>query len=144
MIPLMSKKSVTDHLAAVPLFNACSKKELGIIAKASTEMSFPDGTELMKQDQSAREAFVLTEGTVVVKRNNRKVAELGPGAFLGEMGLLDKGPRTATVIAQGPVEALVLGPREFAGLLDEVPSISHKLLKALAARIRDLDTKVYG
>jgi CRP-like cAMP-binding protein len=140
----MSKKSVTDHLAAVPLFNACSKKELGIIAKASTEMSFPDGTELMKQDQSAREAFVLTEGTVVVKRNNRKVAELGPGAFLGEMGLLDKGPRTATVIAQGPVEALVLGPREFAGLLDEVPSISHKLLKALAARIRDLDTKVYG
>lgn len=144
MISFMSKKSATDHLAAVPLFNACSKKELGIIAKASTEMSFPDGTELMKQDQSAREAFVLTEGTVVVKRNNRKVAELGPGAFLGEMGLLDKGPRTATVIAQGPVEALVLGPREFAGLLDEVPSISHKLLKALAARIRDLDTKVYG
>lgn len=144
MIPFMSKKSVTDHLAAVPLFNACSKKELGIIAKASTEMSFPDGTELMKQDQSAREAFVLTEGTVVVKRNNRKVAELGPGAFLGELGLLDKGPRTATVIAQGPVEALVLGPREFAGLLDEVPSISHKLLKALAVRIRDLDTKAYG
>ena len=144
MIPFMPKKSATDHLAAVPLFNACSKKELGVIAKASTEMSFPDGTELMKQDQAAREAFVLTEGTVVVKRNNRKIAELGPGAFLGEMGLLDKGPRTATVIAQGPVEALVLGPREFAGLLDEVPSISHKLLKALAARIRELDTKAFG
>src|SRR5690606_39156042 len=120
-------------LAQVPLFTACSKKELGMIAKATTELSFPDGTELMKQDQSAREAFVLTEGTVVVKRNGRKVAELGPGAFLGEMGLLDKGPRTATVVAQGPVETLVLGPREFAGLLDEVPSLSHKLLKALAS-----------
>ena len=70
--------------------------------------------------------------------------QLGPGAFLGELGLLDKGPRTATVIAQGPVETLVLGPREFAGLLDEVPSISHKLLKALAARIRELDAKAYG
>ena len=140
----MPKTSVTDHLATVPLFTACSKKELGVIAKAGTEMSFPDGTELMKQDQSAREAFVITEGTVVVKRNGRKVAELGPGAILGEMGLLDKGPRTATVTTQGPVEALVLGPREFSGLLDEVPSISHKLLKALAARIRDLDTKVYG
>lgn len=139
-----SKTSVTDHLSNVPLFNACSRKELGVIAKAGTEMSFPDGTELMKQDQSAREAFVLTEGTVVVKRNGRKVAELGPGAFLGELGLLDKGPRTATVVAQGPVEALVLGPREFAGLLDQVPSISHKLLKALAARIRELDTKAYG
>ncbi|MCO8126325.1 cyclic nucleotide-binding domain-containing protein [Acidimicrobiia bacterium EGI L10123] len=140
----MSKKNASDHLSQVPLFTACSKKELGMIAKATTELSFPDGTELMKQDQSAREAFVLTEGTVVVKRNGRKVAELGPGAFLGELGLLDKGPRTATVIAQGPVEALVLGPGEFAGLLDEVPSISHKLLKALAARIRELDAKAYG
>ena len=140
----MPKTSVTDHLASVPLFNACSKKELAVIAKAGTEISFPDGTELMKQDQSAREAFVLTEGTVVVKRNGRKVAELGPGAILGELGLLDKGPRTATVTTQGPVEALVLGAREFAGLLDEVPSISHKLLKAMATRIRELDTKAFG
>lgn len=140
----MPKTSVTDHLAAVPLFNACSRKELAVIAKAATEMSFPDGTELMRQDQSAREAFILTAGTVVVKRNGRKVAELGAGSVLGEMGLLDKGPRTATVVAQGPVEALVLGPREFAGLLDEVPSISHKLMRAMAARIRELDTKVYG
>jgi CRP/FNR family transcriptional regulator, cyclic AMP receptor protein len=140
----MSKSSVTDHLASVPLFNACSKKELGRIAKATTEMSFADGAVLMNQDDAAREAFILTEGTVVVKRNNRKVAELGPGAFLGEMGLLDRGPRTATVTAQGPVEALVLGPREFAGLLDDVPSISHKLLRALAARVRELDAKAYG
>ncbi len=140
----MPKTSVTDHLAAVPLFNACSKKELGVIAKATTEMSFPDGTELMQQDASAREAFILTSGTAVVKRNGRKVAELGPGSVLGELGLLDKGPRTATVVAQGPVEALVLGPREFAGLLDEVPSISHKLMRAMAARIRELDAKAYG
>jgi CRP/FNR family transcriptional regulator, cyclic AMP receptor protein len=140
----MAKTSVTDHLAAVPLFTACSKKELGRIAKAATEMSFDDGTVLMHQDDSSREAFILTEGTVVVKRNDRKIAELGPGAFLGELGLLDRGPRTATVVAQGPVDALVLGPREFAGLLDDVPSISHKLLRALAARIRELDAKAFG
>ena len=140
----MPKTNVTDHLASVPLFNACSKKELGMIARAGTEMSFPDGTVLMKQDDSSREAFILTEGTVVVKRNGRKVAELGPGAFLGELGLLDRGSRTATVEALGPVEALVLGPREFSGLIDEVPSISHKLLRALAARIRELDTKAFG
>ena len=144
MLPFMPKTSVTDHLAAVPLFNACSRKELAVIAKAATEMSFPDGTELMKQDQSAREAFILTDGNVVVKRNGRKVAELGAGSVLGELGLLDKGPRTATVVAQGPVEALVLGPREFAGLLDEVPSISHKLMRAMAARIRELDAKAFG
>lgn len=140
----MAKTSVTDHLAQVPLFTACSKKELGRIARATTEMSFDDGTVLMHQDDTAREAFILTEGTVTVKRNGRKVAELGPGAFLGELGLLDHGPRTATVEANGPVEALVLGPREFAGLLDDVPSISHKLLRALAARIRELDAKAFG
>lgn len=140
----MSKTSVTDHLASVPLFTACSKKELARIAKATTSMNFADGDVLMKQDDSAREAFILTEGTAVVKRNNRKIAELGPGAFLGELGLLDRGPRTATVEAQGPVEALVLGPREFAGLLDDVPSLSHKLLRALAARIRELDAKAFG
>lgn len=140
----MSKTNVTDHLASVPLFNACSKKELQRIARVTTEMEFPDGTVLMNQDETAREAFILTEGTVLVKRNGRKVAELGPGAFLGELGLLDRGPRTATVVTQGRVEALVLGPREFAGLLDDVPTISHKLLKALASRIRDLDKKAYG
>jgi len=140
----MPKTSVADQLAAVPLFNACSKKELGLIAKAATDMSFPDGTVLMTQDETAREAFILTEGTVVVKRNGRKVAELGPGTFLGELGLLDRGPRTATVTAQGQVEALVLGPREFAGLLDEVPTLSHKLLRALAARVRELDAKAFG
>lgn len=140
----MPNPSVTEHLGAVPLFNACSKKELGRIAKAATEMSFPDGTVLMTQDDTAREAFILTSGTAIVKRNGRKVAELGPGAFLGELGLLDRGPRTATVVAQGPVEALVLGPREFAGLLDEIPTLAHKLLKALAERIRELDTKAFG
>lgn len=140
----MSKTNVTDHLASVPLFNACSKKELQRIARVTTEMAFPDGTVLMNQDETAREAFILTEGTVLVKRNGRKVAELGPGAFLGELGLLDRGPRTATVVTQGRVEALVVGPREFAGLLDDVPTIAHKLLKALASRVRELDKKAYG
>src|SRR3546814_8802679 len=107
-------------------------------------MSFADGTELVKQDESAREAFIVTEGTVVVKRNDRTVAELGPGSILGELGLLDTGPRTDSVVAQGPVEALVLGPREFAGLLDEEPSFSQKLLKAMAECIREIDTTGTG
>ncbi len=140
----MAKSSVIDHLQEVPLFSACSKKELGRIAKAGTVMSMPDGKVLMEQDSAAREAFVLLEGTALVKRNNRKIAELGPGSMLGELGLLDRGPRTATVTADGPIEVLVLAPREFAALLDDVPSINHKLLRALAARVRDLDRQHFG
>lgn len=140
----MAKTSATDHLAEVPLFSACSKKELAKIAKASDQVTLEDGRVLTKQDETSREAFVIMDGKVVVRRNNRKVAELGPGSVVGELGLLDRGPRTATVVAEGPVEVLVLGPREFSALLDEVPTISHKLMKALAARVRELDTKSYG
>ena len=140
----MARKKVTDHLSNVPLFSACSNKELQLIAKASDELTVADGRNLVTQDESSREAFVIIDGKAVVKRNNRKVADLGPGAIIGELGLLDRGPRTATVVAEGPVDVLVIGPREFAALLDDVPSITHKLLKSLAARVRDLDAKTYG
>jgi CRP/FNR family cyclic AMP-dependent transcriptional regulator len=139
-----TKTNITDHLARVPLFAACSKKELQTIAKATDELTLPDGHVLTKQDDSAREAFVIVDGTVEVKRNNRKVADLGPGSMIGQLGLLDRGPRTATVTAKGPVDVLVIAPREFSALLDDVPSITHKLLKSMAAMIRDLDAKTYG
>ena len=141
---MAKRSSATDHLASVPLFAACSKKELATIAKAGDVIQLPDGHTLTTQDESSREAFVLMEGSVVVRRNGRKVADLGPGAVIGELGLLDRGPRTATVVADGPVEVMVLGPREFTALLDDVPAITHKLLKALSARVRELDKQSFG
>lgn len=140
----MARTNVTDHLSNVPLFSACSQKELARIAKATDEVNLPDGRVLMNQDESSREAFIIVSGKAVVRRNNRKVAELGPGSMIGELGLLDRGPRTATVVADGPVDVLVLGPREFAALLDDVPSITHKLLKSLASMVRELDSKTFG
>lgn len=128
----------------MPLFAACSKKELALIAKLTDTTQLPAGHELTTQDQSSREAFVIVSGSATVKRNNRKVAEVGPGTVIGELGLLDRGPRTATVITNEPVEVLVIAPREFASLLDEVPAIASKLLKSLAGTIRDLDKKTYG
>ena len=140
----MARTNITDHLAQVPLFAACSKKELATIAKATDEVSLRDGHVLMNQDETSREAFVIVSGKVTVKRNGRKVAELGPGSIIGELGLLDRGPRTATAVADGPVDVLVLGPREFTALLDDVPTINHKLLKSLAAMVRELDKQTYG
>jgi len=133
-----------DHLAQVPLFSACSKKELATIAKATDEVHLEDGAVLTTQDNRSSEAFVVVSGTVEVKRNGRKIADLGPGAMIGELGLLDRGPRTATVTAKGPVDVLVIGPREFAGLLDDVPTLNHKLLRSLASMVRELDAKTYG
>lgn len=140
----MARHDVSEHLAQVPLFSACSKKELARIAKATDEVRVEDGHVLTAQDERADEAFIIVSGTVTVKRNGRKIAELGPGSMIGELGLLDRGTRTATVTANGPVDLLVIGPREFAALLDDVPSINHKLLRSLATMVRDLDAKTYG
>lgn len=140
----MSKQTAADHLSNVPMFSACSKKELAAIAKSSDQLSVGDGYALTMQDESSREAFVILSGKAIVKRNGRKVAELGPGDSVGELGLLDHGVRTATVVTDGPAEILVVGPREFSALLHDVPSLSKKVLQHLAATVRELDTKSYG
>ncbi len=140
----MARTSHLDHLANVPLFAACSRKELQAVAKASDELTFSAGKVLCEQGSVGREAFVIVDGTADVHRNKKKVASMGAGAYVGELALLDHGPRTATVTASTDMTVLVIGVREFTALLDDVPSIAHKLLKALAARIRDLDTKTYG
>ena len=140
----MAKQSYADHLSTVPLFAACSKKELQKIAKATDEIALPEGHVLMEQGHLGREAFVIVEGKAVVKRNGRKIAELGPGSAVGELSLLDRGERTATVTALTDLTVLVIGPREFGAVIDSVPSITGKLLQSMATTIRELDSKVYG
>jgi CRP-like cAMP-binding protein len=137
-------RSAIDHLASVSLFSACSKKELQAVARASDQVELAAGRTLCEQGSIGREAFVILEGKAEVKRNGRKVATLGPGATFGELALLDHGPRTATVTAATDLKVLVIGAREFAAILDEVPPIAHKLLKSLAGMIRELDTKTFG
>lgn len=114
------------------------------MARASDEVDLASGRVLCEQNSVGREAFVILEGTAEVRRNGRKIATLGPGTCVGEMALLDHGPRTATVTATSDMKVLVLGAREFSAIVDEVPPIAHKLLKALAGRVRELDAKTYG
>ena len=140
----MARQAHLDHLASVPLFSACSRKELQAVARASDEVTVPAGKVLCEQGSIGREAFVIVSGTAEVRRNKRKVASIGPGACVGELALLDHGPRTATVVATSDLKALVIGVREFAGIVDEIPSITHKLLKSLASKVRELDTRAYG
>jgi CRP/FNR family cyclic AMP-dependent transcriptional regulator len=137
-------RSAIDSLSSVSLFSACSKKELQAVARASDEVDLAAGRTLCEQGSIGREAFVILDGKAEVKRNGRKVATLGPGTTFGELALLDHGPRTATVTAATDLKVLVIGAREFAAILDEVPPIAHKLLKSLAGTIRELDTKTFG
>ena len=79
-----------------------------------------------------------------MKRNRRKIAEIGPGESVGELSLLDLGPRTATVEAGTDLKLLVIEARAFSGLLDDSPALARKMLAALANRVRDLDRKIFG
>ena len=139
-----SKTAQLEHLRSVPLFAGCSKRELQAVHRAGDEITMADGTVIIDQGQLGREAFVILEGKVSVKRRDRKIAELGPGDVVGELALLDHGPRTASAVCEGDCTLFVLDQRHFRGVIEDHPSISMKLLAALAARIRDLDRKYYG
>ena len=135
------KDSKLDHLARVRLFSACSKKELSTIGRASDEISVPAGKVLCEEGKPGHEFYLVLDGSVDVKHGNKKLASLGPGRHFGELALLHRGPRNATCIAAEPSTLLVLGQREFSGVLDEVPSIAHKLLTYMAERLAEADSK---
>ena len=138
---MRGRDSYLDHLARVPMFSACSKKELEKIARASDEIHVEAGHVLVEEGKPGHEFFLILDGTANVLRNGRKIATLGRGQYFGELSLLDRGPRSATVKAATDLDVLVLGQREFGGELDSVPALSRKLLAAMASRLRAADTK---
>ncbi|MFM8563035.1 MAG: cyclic nucleotide-binding domain-containing protein [Acidimicrobiia bacterium] len=141
---MVSKKSYLDSLRRVALFSSCSTKDLEKIAKAGDEVKLDAGTVIVDQGQTGREAFVIISGSATVKRNGKKVATLGAGSVVGELSLLDHGPRTATVVADTECTMLVISQRQFLAVIDAIPAISHKLLATLAGRIRELDRQYFG
>jgi CRP-like cAMP-binding protein len=128
-----------ELLRRVPLFADLSGRELEEIGRLADEVDLPAGRELTHEGQSGGEFFVIVDGTVRIERGGRHVSDLGPGDFLGEIALIDGGPRTATAITQGPARLLVLAHREFDSLLDRFPTIQATILKALAFRVRRLE-----
>ena len=128
-----------EHLSQVPLFSALSRKELALVAKRAEDVVVPAGKALVSEGDTGNQFFVIMSGAVKLTRRGRKIATLGPGDSFGELALLDKHPRNATAVAETPVELVVIGQREFAGLIDDVPGFARKLLSALASRLRAAD-----
>ena len=124
-----------DLLRAVPLFAACSKGELRKLAAIADELDLREGTVLTREGRTAHEFFVLVDGTVRVTKGGRKLADLRPGDWLGEIALLTKAPRTATATATSPVVTLVIVDRDFRRVVSEIPSIATKMLSCVASRL---------
>lgn len=122
------------------MFSELSKRELKAVTKLMTEVQVPEGRELTKQGEPGREFMVLVEGTAVVRRNGRKIAELGPGDFFGELAVLSGAPRTATVVTTTDVTLEALNRREFMSALDESPKMAKKVLLGAIKRLQELET----
>ena len=136
----MAKTHVDEVLSTVPLFARCTKKELAALSRLTTRMTLPAGDVVTRQGRVGREFVVIVDGTATVAIDGQTVATLGAGDFLGEIALLDGGPRTATVTADTDLVAEVMSHQEFASLLVEVPYVTRSILKGVAARLRAADT----
>ncbi len=109
----LGKNAMIDLLKRVPLFSGCSKSELGALALTADELDLRPDSVLTREGRPGREFFVLVEGTVEVAQKGKKIGELGAGDWLGEIALLTKGPRTATVTSTSSVRILVITDRAF-------------------------------
>jgi CRP-like cAMP-binding protein len=123
------------------LFSTCNKKELGLIGRASDEVNVDAGRLLTEEGKPGFEFFLILDGKAAVSRSGRKIATLRPGQYFGELSLLSRKPRDATVTSETPMQLLVLDQRQFDGIMDQVPGLAHKLMIAMAERLREADTK---
>ena len=124
-----------ELLRRVPLFAHLSRRHLQEVASLADEIDLREGKVLTKEGAAGREFFVLLEGSADVEKNGRRINRLGPGDFFGEIALVSRVPRTATVIATSPVRALVVTDRSFRRLLEGSAQIQARVLQALAERI---------
>jgi voltage-gated potassium channel len=133
-VPL-SKNGKVELLRQTALFAECTKAELIEVAVSAEERAAPAGAVLAEEGRRGREFFLLVEGTVSVRRGRRKVAELGPGDWFGEIAILTYKPRTATVTATSPVRLLVLSDRAFRHVVETRPRIALHVLRSVAERL---------
>ena len=130
------KDQKLELIGAVPLFGGCRGRDLEEIGRLADTIDVPAGKVLIKEGTTAHEFFIVVDGTIRVERGGQTVAYLGPGEFVGEIALIDGGPRNATVVAESAATLLVLAHREFHALLKQFPSIQLTILQALAHRVR--------
>jgi CRP/FNR family cyclic AMP-dependent transcriptional regulator len=140
---LLRADTKVELLRDLPLFELCSKRDLRRIAALGDERMVDAGTELIREGEPGTEFFVVVEGEVEVRRRGRRVARLGDGSYVGEIALLSRSPRTATVIASTPLRVLAIAGRDFVQLLDSMPELWLKVARTLADRV-DADEAMDG
>ena len=140
----MARNSIyVDHLRGVSLFEGLTKKQLELVAGAGSQVPLKAGAVVMKEGHIGHTAIILLSGSMVVRRNGRKLREVGVGEVLGEMALVDDQPRSTTIECVTDCEVFEIIGGQFRAVLDGVPEIRNHLLAVLAGRVRELDARRY-
>ncbi len=128
--------TTADQLRRVPLFAGLDDDELAVIATAARHIDAVAGTTLVRQGEPGHGMLIVVEGRVEVTRDGEHLADVGPGGHVGEMALLTRGVRNATVTATTDVELVHIGGPRFAAMLGSFPEIAAKMLPVVATRTR--------
>ena len=139
---MVGRDAYIEHLTQVSLFSGCGRDELRKLSRRTTDIPIAEGHVLVQEGDPGLEFFVIVSGRAKVSRKGRKVGELGPGDFFGELSLLIDADRNATVTALTPMEAIVLSRREFEAALADAPRMTRKIMSGMARRLAEYDSKV--
>jgi CRP-like cAMP-binding protein len=123
-------------LAKIPLFARVPHRHLRSVLKRMGEYQYEDGAVILKEARQGEVLFVLLDGSARVVRGGRTVARLGSGDFFGEIAVLDRRPRTASVIATSPLRCLTLHRDDLREVIAGEPEVAWALLGGLASRLR--------
>lgn len=135
-----TKSAKAQLIGGVSLFAGLNQREAVRVASLVDELHVDAGNVLCAEGRPGGEFFVVAAGRAEATLRGDHLAYLGPGAFFGEMSLLDHGPRSATVTAVTPMHLLVLDARSFLGLISEHPGVARKVMRALAERLRESES----
>lgn len=138
----MRKAHHLDYLSRVPMFAPCSPKELELLARTLEKVSVPAGATIVAEGDRGEEGFIIETGEVVVSRGGEVVSRLTAGDYFGELAVIDRGRRNATVRSATPATLLVISHRALWALVDQVPALTHALLRGMAQRLSRADVAV--
>ena len=141
MIGTMGEQDLVAMLGKVPLFSALGEKERQRLARSFTERTFPAGHEIAVQGHNGVGFFVIDSGEASVTKDGEEIRKLGPGDYFGEMALIDKGPRSATVTAESELRCHGMTSWTFRPVVESHAEIAWPLLETVVARLREAERR---
>jgi CRP/FNR family transcriptional regulator, cyclic AMP receptor protein len=133
-----------ELLQRVPLFADFERRELERLARSFKERTFESGSTVAGEGRAGAGFFVIESGEATVTVRDAERGKLGPGDYFGEIALIDRGARSATIIANGELRCQGLSAIAFRPLVQTHPEIAWPLLEALVERLRDAETSAGG